>query len=119
MYRKCGAKIKWSNKLLLPDQDLCPTLGLHLDPLADQVAQLEHPLVAQDVEGEQAFFPPTDESGCVQDTEVLRDVRLRKPCLLNEFGDAPLPSPQRIEQTQSTGIGQDLEAMRYELEELG
>lgn len=119
MYPNHGGKIKWSNKLLLPDQDPRPALGFRLDPLTDQVAQLEHPLVAQDIKGEQAFLSPTDESGRVQDAEVLRDVRLRKPRLLNEVGHAPLPRAESVEQAQTSRVGQNLEAMGHELEKLG
>lgn len=78
--------------------ELAERLDVLLQAAADRFAEREDALVDDPVVGEVPVFAPGDDSGSLQDAEVLGDVLLRRPDQLGQFEHGCLALTEPVEQ---------------------
>src|SRR5690606_32779209 len=99
-------------------QGLAARLQFRFETAAHQLAELEDRRVGEPVVAVQALLAAAHHPVPEQEVEVLGDVRLARARLLDELGHGLLAAPERVEDPEPHGLGEDLEAAGHEFEGL-
>src|ERR1051326_8624054 len=83
---------------------------------AYDLADVEYRRVGDLIEDPQALLAPADEPGLLKNPEVLGDVGLQTFHFVDDLSDGHLAVPQRMQDLQPHGFGENLEPVRDHLQ---
>ena len=110
---------RWArdNRRLLREE-APPRSGLGLYAAAHQVAKLQHLAVRETVIDVQSIALTGDEAELVQAGQVPGSIRLGEPGVINQFSNRTLAISQRVQQAHARRVGERLEALGDQLQQL-